>query len=200
MYALYPVTDKVFTLSLATLCVISAAITLVSGVFFRESRSDTVCWGNHNTTIPVIDTSRKAFWDAMFLQDEKGEQFCFSKWKTNGAGWKIVEEMERDHSFCGSMSTTRSHSRNQDPPHWNYIFVSTAAHLSAVSIAIIMKTGMLEIFPWLLLAYATIHSASIQTFFKRWFQVIFTPIHKKVQKHRMVDKSKTHVNKQCSVA
>lgn len=91
MYALYPVADKVCSLSFTTSRVISGVITLVSSVFFLESRSDMVCWGNHNTTIPVIDTSRKAFWDTIFLQKEKGEQLCFSKWKTNGAGWKIVE-------------------------------------------------------------------------------------------------------------
>lgn len=91
MYALYPVADKVCSLSFTTVRVISAVITLVSSFFLLESRSDMVCWGNHNTTIPVIDTSHKAFWDVMFLQKEKGEQFCFSKWKTNGAGWKIVE-------------------------------------------------------------------------------------------------------------
>lgn len=43
MYALYPVTDKVFSLSFTTLHVISGAITLVLIVFFLESRSDTVC-------------------------------------------------------------------------------------------------------------------------------------------------------------
>ncbi len=52
--------------------VICSVITLVSGVFFLESGSDTACCGNHNTTIPVIDTSRKSFWDAMFSQEKKG--------------------------------------------------------------------------------------------------------------------------------
>lgn len=99
MYARYPVTDKVFSLSSATLRVISGVITLVSGVFLFKRRSDMVCWGNHNTTIPVIDTSRKAFWDGMFLQEEKGEQFCFSKWKTNEAGWKIVQGWKGITSF-----------------------------------------------------------------------------------------------------
>ena len=99
MYARYPVTDKVFSLSSATLRVISGVITLVSGVFLFKRRSDMVCWGNHNTTIPVIDTSRKAFWDGMFLQEEKGERFCFSKWKTNGAGWKIVQGWNGITSF-----------------------------------------------------------------------------------------------------
>lgn len=93
MYAHYPVRDKVFSLNYYTpLHVISGAITLVSGVCFLESRSDMLWWGNHNTTIPVIDTSHKAFSDAMFLQEEKGEKLCFSKWKTNGVGWKLVEE------------------------------------------------------------------------------------------------------------
>lgn len=66
MYARFPVPDKGFSLGFTTLHVISSAITLVSIVFFWESRSDMVCWGNHYTPIPVIDTSRKAFWDTMF--------------------------------------------------------------------------------------------------------------------------------------
>lgn len=72
--------------------VISGAITPMSNVFVLRHRPDTLCWGNHNTPILVIDTPHKAFWDAMFSQEEKGEQFCFCKWKTNGAGWKIAEE------------------------------------------------------------------------------------------------------------
>lgn len=80
LYLFFLVTDKVFSLPQSQRLVF----------YFLVSTSNTVCWDNHNTTIPVIDTSRKAFWDAMFSQKEKGEQFCFSKWKTNGAGWKIV--------------------------------------------------------------------------------------------------------------
>lgn len=69
--------------------------------------------------------------------------------------------MERDHYFCGSMSTTRSHTRNQDPPQWDVHFVSTAAHFSAVSVAIIMEIGQLKMLQWLPLANAAldIHSA-----------------------------------------
>lgn len=90
--ALYPVADKIFSLNSAALRVISSAITLMSNVFFFERGPDTQCWGNHSTPILVIDTPHKAFWDAMFSQEEKGEQLCFCKWKTNGAGWKIAEE------------------------------------------------------------------------------------------------------------
>lgn len=91
----YPVIDKIFSLRFT----ISSAMTAASGVFFWASRSNMVCWDNHNATIPVIDTSRKAFWDAMFSQKEKGEQFCFSKWKTNGAGWKIVQRWKGITTF-----------------------------------------------------------------------------------------------------
>lgn len=64
--------------------------------------------------------------------------------------------MERDHSFCGSMSTTRSHTRNQDPPQWNEHFVSTAAHFSAVTVAMIMEIGQLKMLQWLPVANAAL--------------------------------------------
>lgn len=146
MYACYPVTDKVFNFELyATSRVISGAITLASGVFFWESRSDTVCRGNHNTAIPVIDTARKAFWDAMFLQEEKGWTVLFLQMKNKWGWMENCRGMERDHYFCGSTSTTRSHTRNQDPPHWSgRFFFSMAAHFSAVSVAIITEIGRLK--------------------------------------------------------
>lgn len=72
--------------------------------------------------------------------------------------------MERDHSFCGSMSTTRSHSRNQDPPQWDEGFVSTAAHFSAVSVAVIMEIGQLKMPQWFSLPEAAIHSATNSPF------------------------------------
>lgn len=89
--ALRPVADKLFSLNSAALRVISSAITLMSSVFFFQRGPDTQRWGNHSTPTLLIDTPHKAFWDAMFSQEEKGEQFCFCKWKTNGAGWKIAE-------------------------------------------------------------------------------------------------------------
>lgn len=67
--------------------------------------------------------------------------------------------MERDHYFCGSMSTTRSHTRNQDLPQWNGHFASTAAHFSPVSVAIIVETGQLEMLRLPSLAIADIHGA-----------------------------------------
>lgn len=77
--------------------------------------------------------------------------------------WSWMEncrEMEQDHYFCGSMSTTRSHTRNHDPPQWSERFVSTAAHFSPVSVAIIIEIDQLKMPEWLLLANAVldIHS------------------------------------------
>lgn len=53
--------------------------------------------------------------------------------------------MERERYFCGSMSTTRSHTRNQDTPQWNKRFVSMAAHFGSVIVAII-EIGLLKCF------------------------------------------------------
>lgn len=53
--------------------------------------------------------------------------------------------MEKDRNFCGSMSTTRSHTRNQDTPQWNKRFVSMAAHFGAVTVAI-TEIGLLKCF------------------------------------------------------
>lgn len=97
--ALYPVTDKISSLNSAALCVIYGAITPVSHVFVLRHGPDMLCWGNHNTPILVIDMPHKAFWDSMFSQEEKGEQFCFCKSKTNGAGWKIAEEWKESATF-----------------------------------------------------------------------------------------------------
>lgn len=59
------------------------------------------------------------------------------------------------------MSTTRSHTRNHDPPQWSKRFVSTAAHFSPVSVAIIIEIDQLKMLEWLPLANAAldIHSA-----------------------------------------
>lgn len=67
--------------------------------------------------------------------------------------------MERDHYFCGTMSTTRSHTRNQDPPQWKERFVSMAAHFSAVNVAIIMEIGQLKMLQLIPLTNAAIHNA-----------------------------------------
>lgn len=64
--------------------------------------------------------------------------------------------MERDRYFCGSVSTTRSHTRNQDTPQWNKRFVSMAAHFGAVTVAII-EIGPLKCFSdsrWQILSFA----------------------------------------------
>lgn len=55
--------------------VIAVATTPVSSVFLLESLSDTMQRGDHNGTIPVIDASRKAFWDAMFSHIKKENSF-----------------------------------------------------------------------------------------------------------------------------
>lgn len=62
--------------------------------------------------------------------------------------WSWMENcrgMEKDRNFCGSMSTTRSHTRNQDTPQWNKRFVSMAAHFGAVTVAI-TEIGLLKCF------------------------------------------------------
>lgn len=89
-------------------------------------------------------------------------------------------EMERDHYFCGSMSTTRSHNRNQEPPRWNKHFVSTAAHFLAVSVAIIMEIGQLKCFSgchWHMLPFIL----ALTHLFFRYFCVVVFLIRKKVQ-------------------
>lgn len=63
-----------------------------------------------------------------------------SKWSRMENCWGTVW----DHCVCGSVSATRSHTRNQEPPPWNKCFVLTAAHFWAVTIAIIMEIAQMK--------------------------------------------------------
>lgn len=87
--------------------------------------------------------------------------------------WSWIENckgMERDRYFCGSMSTARSHTRNQDTPQWNKRFVSMAAHFGAVIVAI-TEIGLLKCLSdshWQVLSFAltlTCSFAYISIFF-----------------------------------
>lgn len=147
-------------MSFATLRVIFAAITLVSGVFFLESRSDTVRWGNHNTVQPSSDWYfPPSLLGCHVFTEGKGWTVLLLQMKNKWTWMENCRGMERDHYFCGTMSTTRSHTRNQDPPQWKERFVSMAAHFSAVNVAIIMEIGQLKMLQLIPLTNAAIHNA-----------------------------------------
>lgn len=63
-----------------------------------------------------------------------------SKWSRMENCWGPVW----DHCLRGSVSATRSHTRNQAPPPWNKCFVLTAALFWAVTIAIIMEIAQMK--------------------------------------------------------
>lgn len=88
--------------------------------------------------------------------------------------------MERDRYFCGSVSTTRSHTRNQDTPQWNKRFVSMAAHFGAVTVAI-TEIGLLKCFSdshWQILSCALTLTRSFAIFL-HFFFFFFSPNEKR---------------------
>lgn len=90
--------------------------------------------------------------------------------------WSWMENcrgMERDRYFCGSMSTTRSHTRNQDTPQWNKRFISMAAQFGAVIVAI-TEIGLLKClsdYHWQVLSFVLTLTCSFAIFIYIFFSL-----------------------------
>lgn len=185
--ALYPVADKIFSLNSAALRVISGAITLKSNIFLFWS-AGLICnvevitityfsdWYSPQSLLGCHVFTGREGWTVLFLQMK-------NKWS-----WmENCKGMERDRHFCGSMSTTRSHTRNLDTPQWNS-FVSMAAHFGAVIVAI-TEIGLLKCLSdshWQVLSFVLtlICSCGIVLFF-----FFFNPRHK-IKKKTLPERSR----------
>lgn len=66
--------------------------------------------------------------------------------------------MERDRYSRGSMSSTRSHTRNQVPPQWNKLFCFNGSTFFCCQSCHNKGNLPVKVLRWLLLANAAIHS------------------------------------------